>query len=68
VHPVTARSIYLSRDDMAAVPIKDLPPLPLGLVWPTAHDSTQLRTLADLARSLGPVVVKAGEPSPLAKV
>lgn len=65
VHPITARSIYLSRDDMAAVPITDLPPLPLGLVWPTAHDSAQLRTLADLARSLGPVVVTAAEPSPV---
>ena len=59
VHPITARSIYLSRDDMAAVPITDLPPLPLGLVWPTAHDSAQLRTLADLARALGPESCKS---------
>jgi hypothetical protein len=66
VHPLTAGSIYLSRDDMSAVPIPELPPLALGLVWPTAHESAQIRALAEVARSLGPVDVKAREPLPLA--
>jgi DNA-binding transcriptional LysR family regulator len=64
VHPITARSIYLSRDDMAAIPITDMPPLALGLVWPTAHETTMIRRLADLTRSLGPVAVTVRESSP----
>jgi DNA-binding transcriptional LysR family regulator len=63
VHTVTARSIYYSRDDVVAIPITDLPPLALGLVWRTAHETAKIGALADIARTLGPVPVRAIEPS-----
>jgi hypothetical protein len=40
------------RDDIALVPIEDLPPLPLGLIWCTAHDNARVQALAETAQSL----------------
>jgi hypothetical protein len=40
------------RDDIVLVPIKDLPPLPLGLMWSTAHDNARIQAFAQTARSL----------------
>jgi hypothetical protein len=42
----------LGRDDITLVPITDLAPLPLGLIWVTAHDNARIRALAETARSL----------------
>jgi hypothetical protein len=42
----------LARDDIALIPIKDMPPLPLGLIWCTAHDNARIQALAETARSL----------------
>jgi DNA-binding transcriptional LysR family regulator len=52
VHPTAAGIPMLGRDDITLVPITDLPPLPLGLIWVTAHDNARIRALAETARSL----------------
>jgi hypothetical protein len=41
-----------SRDDIALVPVTDLPPLPLGLIWCTAHDNARIQALAATVRAL----------------
>ncbi len=52
VHPTAAGIPMFSRDDIALVPITDLPPLPLGLVWCTAHDNARIQALAATVRDL----------------
>jgi DNA-binding transcriptional LysR family regulator len=52
VHPTAAGIPMLGRDDITLVPISDLPPLPLGLIWVTAHDNARIQALAETARSL----------------
>jgi DNA-binding transcriptional LysR family regulator len=55
VHP-TVSSIAAhvhGRDDIVLVPIRDLPPMPLGLIWCTARENSRIRTMATVAASLG---------------
>jgi hypothetical protein len=53
VHPtVTLVASKLVRDDIALVPITDLPSLPLGLIWCTAHENARIRALAQTATDL----------------
>lgn len=52
VHPTAAGIPLFSRDDIALVPITDLPPLPLGLIWCTAHDNARIQALASTVRYL----------------
>ena len=52
VHPTAAGIPMLGRDDITLVPISDLPPLPLGLIWVTAHDNARIQALVETARSL----------------
>ncbi len=42
------------RDDIVAVPLEGLPPVPLGLIWCTAHENARIRALAKVAKSLRP--------------
>jgi hypothetical protein len=42
------------RDDVVFVPIQDLAPLPLGLIWSTARENAKIRGLAEVARAIGP--------------
>lgn len=52
VHPTAAfASQKLARDDIVLVPIADMPPIRLGLIWRTAHDNARIQALADTARS-----------------
>jgi DNA-binding transcriptional LysR family regulator len=53
VHPtVASMSMHLnSRDDIVLVPIRDLPPIPLGLVWKTACETARIRALVKTADS-----------------
>jgi DNA-binding transcriptional LysR family regulator len=53
VHPTGDRVVLFRRDDIVQVPIRDLPPVPLGLIWCTAHENARIRALAATARSLG---------------
>jgi DNA-binding transcriptional LysR family regulator len=61
VHPtVTLVAAKLSRDDIALVPITDLPPLPLGILWLTTRENARIRALAQTVRHIaGPPVIAA---------
>jgi len=52
VHPTATGIPMFGRDDITLVPIRDLPPLPLGLIWCTAHDNARIQALAETIRSL----------------
>ncbi len=55
VHPTVESMIDLyPRPGVRFVPIHDMPPLPLGLIWLTSNESARIRALADLAREVGP--------------
>ncbi|QKW33330.1 LysR family transcriptional regulator [Actinomadura sp. NAK00032] len=45
---VTLVTRTMARTDLALVPIDDLPPLRLGLLWRTAHENARIRALAAL--------------------
>jgi DNA-binding transcriptional LysR family regulator len=49
VHPMVASVPMAARDDIVLIPIADMPPLPLGLIWRTAHENARIRELAALA-------------------
>jgi DNA-binding transcriptional LysR family regulator len=53
VHP-TVRSLseVVNRDDLTYVPINDLPPVDLCLVWCTSHESATIRAAAAVAGTL----------------
>jgi DNA-binding transcriptional LysR family regulator len=52
---VTSMRHRFGNDQIALVPIHDLPPMPLGLVWCTSHENTRIRALAHVAETAGPV-------------
>jgi hypothetical protein len=52
--PTVADVPALQRADISLVPIRDLPPIPLGLIWRTGHENAMIRALADTTRRLGP--------------
>jgi DNA-binding transcriptional LysR family regulator len=54
VHPHMAGIPLLRRSDIALIPIRDLPPMPLGLIWCTAHENARIRALAATAQSVHP--------------
>jgi hypothetical protein len=53
VHPTGGGVVLFRRDDIVQVPIRDLPPVPFGLIWCTAHENARIRALAATARSIG---------------
>jgi DNA-binding transcriptional LysR family regulator len=55
VHP-TVRSLseVVNRDDLTYVPINDVPPVDLCLVWCTSHENATIRAAAAVARTLHP--------------
>ena len=56
VHPTSSTVPIFDRDDVVLVPIHDLPPIPLGLIWSTSRENPRIRALNDTARSLDPGV------------
>jgi DNA-binding transcriptional LysR family regulator len=50
VHPTSSAVPIFNRDDVILIPIDDLPPLPLGLVWCTDRANPRIRALAEVAR------------------
>jgi DNA-binding transcriptional LysR family regulator len=52
VHPTSSTVPMFDRDDIVLVPIDDLPPIPLGLVWPARRENARIRALDDTARSI----------------
>lgn len=54
VYPGFKGATLTNRPDLAEIPIRDLPPMPFGLIWCTAHENARIRALAEIARSLAP--------------
>jgi DNA-binding transcriptional LysR family regulator len=52
VHPTSSTVPIFSRDDVVLIPIDDLPPIPLGLVWCTSRENPRIRALNDIAGSM----------------
>jgi DNA-binding transcriptional LysR family regulator len=52
VHPSSSAVPIFNRDDVALIPIEDLPPLPLGLVWCLSRENQRIRALDEVARSM----------------
>jgi DNA-binding transcriptional LysR family regulator len=59
VHPTSSAVPIFDRDDIVLVPMADLPPLPLGLVWCTSRENPRIRALDETARSM---TAGAGQP------
>jgi DNA-binding transcriptional LysR family regulator len=51
---VAAMARRISRSNMVFVPITDLPPVALGLLWHGQHESARIRALVALAESTRP--------------
>jgi DNA-binding transcriptional LysR family regulator len=52
VHPTSSTVPIFNRDDVTLVPIEDLPPLPLGLVWCASRENPRIRALNEVACSM----------------
>src|SRR6266702_3322214 len=49
VHPTSSAVFIFDRDDVALIPISDLPPLPLGLVWCISRENPRICALDQIA-------------------
>ena len=54
VHTSVAGVPVYQRADLRVIPISDMPPVPLGLIWCTARENATIRALATIAREIGP--------------
>ena len=61
VHPTSSTVPIFNRDDVVLIPLVDLPPLPLGLVWCTSRENPRIRALNDIAGSM--IAAPAAAPS-----
>jgi DNA-binding transcriptional LysR family regulator len=52
VHPTSSDVPLFNRDDVTLIPIDDLPPLPLGLVWCVSRENPRIRALNEVAGSM----------------
>ena len=52
VHPTSSAVPIFDRDDIVLVPIDDLDPIPLGLVWSAGQENARIHALDELARSM----------------
>jgi DNA-binding transcriptional LysR family regulator len=64
VHPTMRGLTAFQHPDLALLPIHDLPPMPLGLIWRTAAEDAKIRALAEVARTHGPWPADASQPAP----
>lgn len=51
---VASTAAQFAREDVALVPIVDLPPLDLGLIWHRSREDIRIRAFADVASSMQP--------------
>jgi len=51
-HPAMAGVPLFEPEDVVLVPIDDLPPLAVGLIWSKRNENATIRALAETARSL----------------
>jgi DNA-binding transcriptional LysR family regulator len=61
VHPTAAGIPMFARDDICLIPMTGMPPLPLGLIWCTAHHNARIQALAETVQSL----CREREPRPI---
>ncbi|HZC70634.1 MAG TPA: LysR family transcriptional regulator [Jatrophihabitans sp.] len=54
IHPTMASMISRLGDQIVLIPIRDMPPVPLGLIWCAAHENARIRSLAAVARDIVP--------------
>ena len=54
VHPTYAGVLPARHTDVVQIPIRDLLPLPMGLIWCTAHENARIRALAAISASIAP--------------
>ena len=52
VHPTSSTVPIFNRNDIVLVPIRDLPPLPLGLIWCTSRENPRIRALNDIGHAM----------------
>ena len=52
VHLTSSAVPIFNRDDITLVPVSDLPPLPLGLVWCASRDNPRIRALNEIAAEM----------------
>ena len=52
VHPTSSAVPIFDRSDVALIPIRDLPPLPLWLVWCASRENPRIRALNQIARAM----------------
>ncbi len=52
VHPTSSTVPIFDRDDVVLIPIEDLSPIPLGVVWCTSRENPRIRALDETARSM----------------
>jgi DNA-binding transcriptional LysR family regulator len=64
VHPTVTPLPLAQRSDIALVPIGDLPALPLGLIWCTAHENARIRAIAEVAATHSTCLDSSFAPSP----
>ena len=58
VHVTMTGVPVFARDDAVLIPIQDLAPTPLGLIWSTARENAKIRALGGVARAIGPCPVQ----------
>jgi DNA-binding transcriptional LysR family regulator len=70
VHPTSSAVPIFDRDDVVLIPIDDLPPIPLGLVWCTSRENPRISALDEVARSMiapsgaAPAALRSGGSAP----
>jgi DNA-binding transcriptional LysR family regulator len=54
VHPSVDAftALFAHRQDLGLIPIRDMPPMPIGPIWVTARQNAAIRALADIAAGL----------------
>ena len=50
---MSAQTAFIAQG-LVVIPVHDLPPMPLGLIWRTAVEDARVRALAEIAREEGP--------------
>src|SRR5215472_2902210 len=64
VHPTSSTVPIFNRDYVVLVPIDDLPPLPLGLVWCVSRENPRIRALNEIAGSREDMTMSEQTPAP----
>ena len=54
VHPTMSSMASRVGDEIVLIPITDLPPAALGLIWCTAHETARIRSFAAAAQQIVP--------------